>query len=57
MAEFKKSFELLTPSIVKGLNKSWLKFHPFCMGESEKKPLVYLYSKSPFFYQPKGGEI
>jgi hypothetical protein len=30
----KKNFRNLLPNFVKGLNKSWLKYRPFCMKES-----------------------
>ncbi len=35
--DFKKIFFTLMPKFVKGLNKSWLKFHSFCMIKSKLK--------------------
>jgi hypothetical protein len=44
----------LPPNFVKGPNKSWLKFHPFCMNESyEKEVRDSFMLKKPFFYQPE----
>jgi hypothetical protein len=37
--ESKKSFEFLLPNLVNGLNKSWLKFCPFCIEEREQKEI------------------
>jgi len=35
--ELKKSFRALLPNFIEGPYKSWLKFHPLGMDESEPK--------------------
>jgi hypothetical protein len=32
--QVQKIFQTLLPNFAKGLDESWFKFHPFCMGES-----------------------
>jgi hypothetical protein len=49
--ELKKSFELYRQFIVKGLNKIWLKFCPFCANElNEMKSSIHACSK--MLYSP-----
>ncbi len=49
----KKIFQTLPPNFVKGCYKSCLKFHPFCMNESEQNAAKGYFMLISHFFMPR----